>query len=104
MTTTKSIIGVRTIPAGSGKGSPLAPALYTPHQTRDGRWVWRLSRRYLLGTVHGGDGSIRERGVYSLAKAERIADDLAASLGCDVGYVRHNQALTANQIATFVND
>ena len=101
-TTTKSIICVRQIPCGSGKGAPLAPALYSPHQTRAGVWVWRLSRRNLLGTLRGGDGSIRERGVYSETKAWRLADDIAASLGCDVGYVRHNKPMTAAQIAAFV--
>ena len=101
-TTTKSIICVRQIPCGSGKGAPLAPAVYTPHQTRDGRWVWRLARKNLLGTLRGGDGSIRERGVYSRAKAERIADEIAASFGCNVGYVRHNEKMTDNEIADFV--
>ncbi len=101
-TTTKSIICVRQIPCGSGKGAPLAPAMYTPHQTRDGRWVWRLTRRNLLGTLRGGDGSIRERGVYSETKAWRIADELASAFGCEVGYVRHNKPMTAEQIAAFV--
>jgi hypothetical protein len=99
----KTIICIRTIPAGSGKGTPVAPAIYSPHQTRDGRWVWRLTRRNLLGTVYGKNGVARERGVYSESKAWRLADDLAADLGCDTAaYVRHNQALTADQIAAFV--
>ncbi len=101
-TTTKSIICVRQIPSGSGKGAPLAPAVYIPHQTRAGVWVWRLSRRNLLGTLRGGDGSIRERGVYSEAKAWRLADEIAASLGCDTAYVRHNEKMTAAEIAAFV--
>ena len=102
-TSTKSIICVRQIPCGSGKGAPLAPAVYTPHQTRAGVWVWRLSRRNLLGTVYGRNGALRERGVYSEGKAWRLADEIAASLGCDTaGYVRHNQRMTAAQVAAFV--
>lgn len=103
MSEVKSVVCVRQIPCGSGKGAPLAPAVYTPHQTRAGIWVWRLTQRNLLGTLRGGDGSIRERGVYSETKAWRLADDIAASLGCDTaGYVRHNQPMTTAQIALFV--
>lgn len=103
MSEVKSVVCVRQIPCGSGKGAPLAPAVYTPHQTRDGRWVWRLTQRNLLGTLRGRDGVWRERGVYSEARAWRLADKLAADLGCDTaGYVRHNQPMTAAQIAAFV--
>lgn len=106
MTTTTcevlSVISVRQIPAGSGKGAPVAPAIYAPHRTRDGRWVWRLIEKNLLGTVFGGDGWPRERGVYSEVKAWRIAEDMAADRHIITHHVWQNKTLKDEEIARFV--
>jgi hypothetical protein len=102
-TTTARCIAVRTIPSGSGFGSPMAPALYIAKRRADGVWTWRKDGgRPLLGTMYGRDGRAREVGVYSATKAERIAEDWAERLGCDVGRgVRNGTPLTAAEIAAF---
>lgn len=97
-----SVVSVRMLPSGSGFGVPHAPAVYTPHLTRDGRWIWRLAERCLLGTVWGRNGSPRERGVYTVAKAERIAAKIAADRGLPEWGATHNRALSTKEIERFV--
>ena len=97
-----SVVSVRSLPAGSGFGVPHAPAVYTPHLTKDGRWVWRLTERELLGTVWGRNGMLRERGVYSVAKAERIAGEIAEARGLPEWGAAHNRALSTKEIKRFV--
>lgn len=97
-----SVVSVRSLPAGSGFGVPHAPAVYTPHLTKDGRWVWRLTERELLGTVWGRNGMPRERGVYSVAKAERLASEIAESRGLPEWGAAHNRALDAKEVKRFV--
>ena len=100
--TAAAVITYRTVPKGGGYGVPLAPAIYRPHQTKDGRWVWRLEERELLGWLYS-HGSRRERGVYSEAKAQRIAEELGAARGIEVyGRAAHNRPLTDAEIARFV--
>jgi hypothetical protein len=102
-TTTARCIAVRTIPSGSGFGSPMAPALYIAHKRADGVWTWRKdSGRPLLGYMYGRDGRAREIGVYSAKKAKVIAREWAERLDCKVGRgVRHGTPLTAAEIAAF---
>ena len=95
------VVVVRMIPSGSGYGVPHAPAIYAPHQTRDGRWVWRLAERFLLGTVWGKNGKQRERGVYSVAKAERIAAEIAEARGLAVYPASYGRELSPAEIAQF---
>ncbi len=102
MTTPKAVISVRMIPAGGGFGTPKAPAVYVPAQTKDGRWVWRLSERNLLGTVWGKNGRLRERGVYSTAKAERMAAEIGEARGLPEWDAAHNRPLRADEIERFV--
>ena len=97
-----SVVAVRSLPAGSGFGVPHAPAVYTPHLTRDGRWVWRCTERELLGTVWGRNGMPRERGVYSVAKAERLASEIANARGLPEWGAAHNRALSTKEIERFV--
>lgn len=97
-----SVVGVRLVPKGGGYGVPHAPAVYTPHLTKDGRWVWRCTERCLLGTVWGRNGSTRERGVYSLGKAERLAAEIAESRGLPEWSAAHNRPLTAKEVERFV--
>ena len=96
-----SVVSVRSLPAGSGFGVPHAPAIYIPHLTRDGRWVWRCAERFLLGTVWGHNG-IRERGVYSVAKAERLASEIASARGLPEWGAAHNRALSTKEVERFV--
>lgn len=96
-----SVVSVRSLPAGSGFGVPHAPAIYTPHLTRDGRWVWKCAERFLLGTVWGHNG-LRERGVYSVAKAGRLAADIAAARGLPEWGAAHNRALSTKEVERFV--
>lgn len=102
-TTPAAVVAIRKIPSGSGFGVPHAPAIYAPVQTRDGRWVWRLRERCLLGTLWGKDGRRRERGVYSVAKAERLAAEIAAERGIQEHPAAHNRALSPKEIKRFVN-
>lgn len=99
---TVAVITYRTVPKGGGYGVPLAPAIYRPHRTQAGRWVWRLEERELLGWLYS-HGSRREIGVYSEAKAQRITEELAAARGIEVyGRAAHNRPLTDAEIARFV--
>lgn len=77
------VISTRTIPSGSGFGSPIAPAVYRAAQRQDGTWTWRKEPGHLLGHMYGRDGRRREVGVYSAAKAERIGEGLAESMGLE---------------------
>jgi hypothetical protein len=97
------VISCRMLPAGSGMGLPLAPAIYSAQRrARDGVWTWRVSENCLLGTVYGRDGHRRERGVYSAAKAERLAAEIAAERGIpEASGVRHGTPLTPAQIREF---
>jgi hypothetical protein len=97
------VISCRMLPAGSGMGLPIAPAIYVAaRRARDGVWTWRLAENCLLGTVYGNNGHRRERGVYSAAKAERIASEIAAERGIpEAGGVRHGTPLTPEQLREF---
>jgi hypothetical protein len=84
-------------------GVPHAPAIYlAQRRARDGVWTWRLAENCLLGTVYGANGRRRERGVYSEAKAERLAAEIAAERGIpEAGGVRHGTPLTPEQLREF---
>ena len=77
------IVSARTIPSGSGFGSPIAPAVYRAAQRADGTWTWRKEAGHLLGHMYGRDGRRREVGVYSAAKAERLGEEIAESMGLE---------------------
>jgi len=100
---TLPVVAVRLIPSGSGYGIPLAPAIYQPRQTRDGVWIWRLAERCLLGTIWGKNGKLRERGVYTAAKADRLAAEIAAERNIAEYPAIHNRALTPEEILRFVH-
>ena len=96
------VVSVRMIPA-PGRGAPMAPAIYQPRKTRAGRWVWSVVGSRILGTLTGRDGNPRELGVYSEAKADRLASAIADERGIAVWpETRHNQPLTAFEIQEFV--
>ena len=96
------VVSVRMIPA-PGRGAPMAPAIYQPRKTRAGRWVWSLAESRVLGTLTGRDGRPRELGVYSEAKADRLASAIADERGIAVWpETRHNQPLTACEVDQFV--
>jgi hypothetical protein len=97
------VISCRMLPAGSGMGLPIAPAIYAAQRRRrDGVWTWRMSENCLLGTVYDRNGHRRERGVYSEAKAERLAAEIAAERGIpEAGGVRHGTPLTPAQLREF---
>ncbi len=97
-----SVVSYRLIPSGSGFGVPHAPAIYTPHLTLAGVWIWRLTERCLLGEVWGRNGSRRERGVYTTAKASRLAGEIAANRGLPEWGAAHNRPLSAKEIERFV--
>jgi len=97
-----SVVSYRSIPSGSGFGAPVAPAVYTPHLTKKGVWVWRLTERRLLGEVWGRDGSRRERGVYSTSKCYRIAGEIAAERGLPEWGAAHNRPLSTSEVERFV--
>ena len=83
-------------------GTPYAPAIYAPVQRRDGVWIWRLMEKNLLGTLWGKDARIREKGVYSVPKAERLAGEIAADRGLTEWVVVHHRPLTGGEITQFV--
>lgn len=96
------VVSVRKIPA-PGRGAPMAPAIYQPRKTGAGRWVWSLAESRILGTLTGRDGRPRELGVYSEAKADRLASEIAGERGIAVWPdTRHNQPLTPCEIDQFV--
>lgn len=96
------VVSVRKIPA-PGRGAPMAPAIYRPRKTGAGRWVWSLAESRILGTLTGRDGRPRELGVYSEAKADRLANEIADERGIAVWPdTRHNQPLTPCEIDQFV--
>lgn len=96
------VVSVRKIPA-PGRGVAMAPAIYQPRKTGAGRWIWSLAESRILGTLIGGDGKDRELGVYSEAKANRLADAMAEERGIPVWPgVRHNESLTDWEIDQFV--
>lgn len=96
------VVSVRKIPA-PGRGVAMAPAIYRPRKTAAGRWVWSLAESRILGTLTGRDGRPRELGVYSEAKADRLANAIADERGIAVWPdTRHNQPLTACEINQFV--
>ena len=96
------VVSVRMIPA-PGRGAPMAPAIYQPRKTRAGRWVWAVVESRILGTLTGRDGRPRELGVYSEAKADRLASAIADERGIAVWPdTRHNQPLTACEVDQFV--
>jgi hypothetical protein len=102
VTSVVSVVGFRSIPSGSGFGVPHAPAVYTPHRTKKGVWVWRLTERCLLGEVRGRNGLLRERGVYTTAKASRLAGEIAAARGLPEWGAAHNRPMTPNEVRMFV--
>ena len=88
------IVSARTIPSGSGFGSPIAPAVYRAAQRADGAWTWRKEPGHLLGSMYGRDGRRREVGVYSATKAERLGEEIAESLGLEFRpYICHGSVV-----------
>lgn len=96
----RRVVGVRTIPTGGGYGVAYAPAVYEARRVR-GRWIWRLVEKELLGHVWGRDNRRREAGVWTEAKADRIALAIAKNRGLPRWDGCHNRPLTPQEVDWF---
>lgn len=96
----RRVVGVRLIPTGSGYGAARAPAIYEARFCR-GRWIWRLVEKDFLGHIWGRDGRRREVGVWTEAKADRLATEIARRRNLPRWDARHNRPLSQKEIERF---